>query len=106
MTVRELLDVIDFTKKNEISEELKIRWINDVEGRVQCEIHRLPPERVARVVSENDVLSVPDPYASLYMLFVVSMIEFSLGNYGDYARLAAEFEKSFVLYGKWYMRNM
>ena len=105
MTVRELLDIVDFTKKNEVSDELKIRWINDVEGRVQCEIHRISPDKVARVVSENDVLSVPDPYASLYMLFVVSMIEFSEGDYTNYARLTAEFEKSLVMYAKFVIRG-
>ena len=105
MTVREMLDIVDFTKKNEVSDELKIRWINDVDSRVQCEVHRIAPEKAKRVVSENDVLTVPDPYASLYMLFVVSMIEFSEGDYTNYARLTAEFEKSLVMYAKSVIRG-
>lgn len=105
MTVRELLEVLDATKKNEMPDELKLRWINDVEGRVQCEIWKKSPELFKRVLSDEDILSVPDPYCSMYLLFLVSMIEFAEGNYGDYARLSIEFEKNLELYAKWYIRN-
>ena len=105
MTVREMLDIIDSTKQNDVNEAIKVRWINDVEGRVQCEIYRVDPKHVKAVAAEDDCLSVPDAYSMLYMLFVVSMIEFTAGNYTDYTRLTTEFEKALELYAKWYIRN-
>lgn len=105
MIVRELLETVDAIKENEISDVLKYRWINDVEGRVLCEIHKLSPSAVKTVISEDDVLSVPEPYTVLYVLFLVSMIEFARGNYSNYSRLSVEFEKSLEIYAKWFIRN-
>ena len=105
MTVREMLDVIDATMPNEVDDALKVRWIKDVEGRVLCEIFKRSPDEVRKVLGEDDVLSVPEAYARIYVLFVVSMIEFSKRNYDGYAKLCAEFEKAFELYGRWYIRN-
>ena len=105
VTVRELLDIIDSTVKNEVDEAIKVRWINDVEGRVLCEICKRSPAEVKRVVSEDDELFVPEAYSMLYVLFVVSMIEFAGGEYGNYAKLSTEFEKAFELFGRWYIRN-
>ena len=105
MIVRELLEIIDATKQNEVPDNLKLQWINDVEGRVQCEIHKVKPEMVRVVASDEDELTLPQPYCSAYTLFIVSMIEFAEGNYSDYARLSLEFEKNLEIYAKWYIRN-
>ena len=106
MTVRELLDVIDSTVQNDVDDGMKIKWINDVEGRALCEIHKMPPEQTGTVISEDDELALPDAYSRAYLLFVASMIEFSKGNYGDYGKLTVEFEKALELYAKWYIRNL
>ena len=58
MKVRELLEALDATRPNELSDALKLRWINDVEGRVQCEIHKKMPQNVKFVVSEEDTLTL------------------------------------------------
>ena len=105
MTVREILDVIDTTVKNEADEALKVRWIKDVEGRVLCEVLKRSPDELGAVLSEDDVLSVPEAYAGMYVIFVASMIEFSKGNYDAYAKLCKEFERAFELYARWHIRN-
>ncbi len=101
-----MLDIIDSTKENDVDEGLKIRWLGDVEGRVMCEVHKVMPESVKPIVSLEDELSVPEAYSMLYVLFVASMIEFSKGDYGDFAKLSLEFEKAFELYARWYIRNL
>lgn len=105
LKVREMLDIIDATKENDAPEGLKIRWLNDVEGRVMCEVCRAMPESVKSIVSLEDELCVPEAYSMLYVLYVVSMIEFTKGDYSDFARLTLEFEKAFELYARWYIRN-
>ena len=106
VTVREALDRIDATFVNNIGDAMKISWIKDVEGRVLCEIFKKSPNELASVLSEDDVLSVPEAYCTVYMLYVASMIEFSKGNYDAYAKLCARFEKDFELYARWYIRNL
>ena len=106
MTVREILDIIDAMSPNDIDDAIKVRWIKDVEGRVLCEIFKRSPDELKSALGEEDVLSVPEAYARIYMLFVVSMIEFSKRNYDAYAKLCAEFEKAFELYARWYIRNL
>ena len=105
MTVREMLDVIDATVPNEADDALKVRWIKDVDGRVLCEICKRSPDELKDVLGEDDELCVPEAYSRVYLLFVVSMIEFSKRNYDGYAKLCTEFEKAFELYGRWYIRN-
>ena len=78
MIVRELLEVLDATKKNEMPDELKLRWINDVEGRVQCEIWKKSPELFKRVLSDEDILSVPDPYWMPTAMFTLCLTSATL----------------------------
>lgn len=105
MTAGELLKNLDSVKTNELCDDLKFRWINDVEGRVLCEIHKISPDRVKEIVSETDELTVPEPYSNLYILYLAAMIEFAGGNYSAYTELSAEFEKALLIYAKWFIRN-
>ncbi len=105
MTVENLLATVDAMKPNEICDDVKIRWIGDIEGRVLCEIYKQSPESVKLPESENDKLTVPDAYARVYVLYLAAMIEFTAGNYGEYTKLSAEAEAAFTLYAKHYIRN-
>ena len=105
MTVRELLESVDSARPNDICDDIKIRLINDVEGRILCEICKKQPSEVTSLLGEDDILSVPEPYSRVYMLYLVSMLELMAGNYSAYSSVSAEFDKAFVEYGKWYLRN-
>lgn len=106
MVARELLEIVDAMKENDVPDQLKFIWINEIEGRVHCEIFKKSPESFKSIVSEDDILTVPDPYVSLYMLYLVSMIEFVQGDYANFAKLTVEFEKSLSIFAKWYIRNL
>lgn len=105
MTVENLLATVDAMKPNEICDDVKIRWICDVEGRVLCEIYKQSPESVKLPESDQAELAVPDAYSRLYVLYLAAMIEFTAGNYGEYTRLSADAEAAFTLYAKHYIRN-
>ena len=105
MTVEKLFEIVDGTKKNEICDDVKLRWVADVEGRVLCEIHGKSPSEVTLPTNGDDVLAIPDPYSGIYMLYLVAMIEFVAGNYLAYSSLSAEFEKSLERYAKAVLRN-
>ena len=100
-----MLAIVDAMKPNELCEEVKIRWLCDLEGRVLCEIHKQPPESVKLPESEKSSLTVPDAYSRLYSLYLAAMIEFTAGNYEEYTRLNADAESAFMIYAKHYIRN-
>ena len=105
MTVENLLATVDAMNPNEICDDVKIRWICDVEGRVLCEIYKQSPESVKLPESDEAVLTVPDAYSRLYVLYLAAMIEFTAGNYDEYVKLSAQAETAFTLYAKHYIRN-
>ncbi len=105
MTVRELIDLADAIKENEIGEDVKLRWINDIEGRVFCEIYKRPHESFCPRVSDSEGLSVPEPYSSLYLPYLIAMIAFTKGEYESYKSAMLEYEAAFLLYAKYYIRS-
>ena len=105
MTAGEILAIVDSIKANKVSDSVKYGWLSDVEAMVCCEIHKALPDKVNRVISDGDALSVSAPYSNIYMLYLVSMIAFAQGDYEGYSRANAEFEKAFGAYAKFCIRN-
>jgi len=105
MTVDEIITLADAIKKNDIGEELKLRWINDVEGRVHCEIKRLPLGDFKELVSTEQELSVPEPYSKMYLSYILSMIAFVKGDYGLYSDVYMQYERDFTEYAKFCLRG-
>jgi hypothetical protein len=105
MTVKELLEITDSVKENKLCDDVKLRWINDVEGRISCEIHGMSPEAFIPHTSDDDVLLVPDAYSSLYLLYLVSMIAFSNGDFSLYSTSNIKFEEMLHRYAKHCIRS-
>lgn len=105
MKVRELLESLDAIKPNEIRDDIKLRWVGEVEGRAMCEICKADPTEIKRAVGEEDELSVLEPYSRVYLLYLIAMVELAAGDISAYSSVSAEYEKAFTEYGKWYMRN-
>lgn len=105
MTAGEILEIVDAIKENTMPDSVKLRFINEIEGRVLCEIHKKMPNEICDIVSENDELSVPSPYANIYSLYLISMIDFATGNFDGYVRSCAECESAFSEYARFCIRN-
>jgi hypothetical protein len=105
MIVRELLEMLDSVKPNKISDNVKMRWINCLEGRVHCEIFKEQPANKPYVVSENDELIVPDEFSDLYLRYLVHMVEIAYGDISIYKAAKAEFDEAFERYAKFVIRN-
>lgn len=105
ITVREILDEIDALKTNSFTVSQKISWIEDIEGRILCEIHNVSPENLPEIYREADTLTVLKPYSRLYSLYLASMIDFYSGEAGQYEKAKKEFDKAYLEYAKWYLRN-
>ena len=105
MRVDEILSIVDSLKKNEIGEELKLHWLNEVEGRVHCEINKLPPEEYVKISTTLEELSIPMPYARIYMTYLLAMMSFVSKEYDLYTDIYMRYESEFSEYAKYCLRE-
>ncbi len=105
MKINEIISIADALKTNELSEEVKLGRLNDVEGRVFCEIRKMSPSDFQGAVSLTDELSVPAPYSKMYVLYLLAMIAFSRSEYELYEKMLIDYENAFSEYARFYMRN-
>ena len=104
MRVDEIISIVDSLKENEISEDLKLYWLNEVESRVHCEIHKLPVDDFAKITTMDHELMIPMPYAKIYLNYLLAMIAFATKEYDLYTDIAMRYEREFSEYAKFYLR--
>ena len=105
MRVDEMLSIADSLKKNEISEELKIYWINEVEARVHCEINKLPIDEFEKISTTVENLSIPMPYEKIYLSYLLAMMAFVAKEYDLYTDIYMKYESEFSEYAKFCLRE-
>ena len=89
----------------EISDELKISWIGQLDGQIRCEVFGEKPENVTIPKWEEDELSVPDAYSALYFYHVLAMIALLRGNTQEYDKFCRERDCVMKQYAKCVIRN-
>ena len=87
MTIRELLDLVDDLKPNDVGRERKIGWLSDIDRRVQNELiakhetaivgimPKMPFSGYTAETDEETVLLVPEPYCELYRWYLEMQID-------------------------------
>ena len=105
MKVERIILTLDEMKENSVSEEVKIVWLNEVEGRVECEIRGKKPEEFVPLTSGEDTLSLPEPYSRAYLLYLCAMIAFAKGEYELYSKGIIDYETAFSEYARYYIRS-
>lgn len=105
MKVNEIISIINELKENDVNDEIKLFWMNEVECRIKADIFKKKHEEIKTIVSLSDDLSAPSPYSRLYVLYLCAMIEFGKGNYDSYYTIIVEFEKVFSEYAKYIIRS-
>lgn len=102
MTVQEVIDRVDGVKPNAYTNADKLAWLNEIEGKVQTEIHMTDIDAVVRLESVTDELMVPFPYDSLYDYYMQAMIDFYNGEYDRYANTYEMFNEKWGDYEFWH----
>ena len=105
MKVERLIATLDAIKANDQNDDTKLVWLNEVEGRVACEIQKKKAGEFTPLVSGNDDLTVTEPYSRIYVLYLVAMIAFAEGNYDLYNKTMYEYESAFSEYARYVIRN-
>lgn len=102
MTVQEVIDRVDRVKPNAFSDEDKILWLSEIEGKVQTEIFLKRIDDVVQIGSVDDELMVPFPYDSLYDMYLQAMIDFHNREYDQYANTADMYNQKWGDFEMWY----
>ena len=105
MKVEKIISIVDSIKKNDLSDDAKIVWLNEAEGRIAFEILKMKPDEFRPLASGEDELLAPEPYSKIYTLYIGAMIAFFKGDYNLYNRAVAEYENAFSEYARYVIRN-
>ena len=106
MTPNKVIEIVDGIKPNSYDEEMKLRWINELDGTVKRLVIQdkefIPYEYPEDMDRE---LLIPAPFDSLYSLYLQAMIDYQNKEYGNYNNFASMFETRFSDYKKAYIRE-
>ena len=115
MTINELITEVDDLKGNQFGDAQKIKWINEVEGRILEEILKKReldegmelPEFVEYDENTNmdTELLVPAPYTDLYKYYLFSMIDLNNEEYDRYQNTAVLFNNSYQQFANYWYRT-
>ncbi len=103
MTKNEVLTLTASMRPHLIGDDLKKRFLDELEGRVAVEICR---ESVPVAPRADDApLRVPAPFDRLYWIYLVSMMDFVSGDNASYAASHALFNEAYGAFARWHQRT-
>lgn len=105
MKIREVIAYVDAIKPNAFPDEVKVMWLNEVEGYVQTDVMLIDIDAIIRYETEKDIeteLLVPAPYTKIYYVYLTAMVDFANGEYNKYANTMEMYNEFISEYMKWY----
>lgn len=117
MTISEVLAYVDELRPNQFDENIKIKWLSDLDGRVFNTVimtheHDLVEDEEGYMVeptftkydetSENEELLIPEPYTDTYMHYIFAQMDYTNGEDARYVNSMAMFNASLTEYANWY----
>ena len=108
MTPNKAIESIDGIRPNAYSEEMKLGWINTLDGMVRKLVFQDEEKDITPYSYPEDMdreLIIPYPFDSLYGLYLESMIDYYNREYANYNNSAMLFEARFAEFKKAYIRE-
>ena len=111
MTINEAITQVDTLKPNQITDEIKVRWISVLEGKIIDEIiltHEMSEvvEFTGYSIDDMDTdLIVPDTYADVYIYYLEAMIDETNNESARYASSMQMFNNAWQDFANFYNRN-
>ncbi|MBR5342601.1 MAG: hypothetical protein IK149_01745 [Oscillospiraceae bacterium] len=110
MTIGEVIGRVDTLSPNQYSNEMKIRWLTNLDGRIYEEIiktHANPlRDSFETYAGSSAELIVPDPYAEdLYVFYLQAMIAAQNAEDSKYEQMRVLYNEALTAFQSWYNRN-
>lgn len=110
MTVKEVIRRTDEIRPdNAFSDEQKLNWVAELEGRLLTEVLLLGPERAEKekiVFSEEGMereLTIPWPHDTVYVLWLMARVDEANGEYDRYQNAMQVFNGAWDGFVRWYL---
>lgn len=113
MTTQEAINIVDNMKPNAYTYEDKIRWLNELDGRVHEEVIKKAEdydaesdtwEKYQDDDTESELL-ISDPYTNAYPEWIGLKIDYANGDINRYNNSVMTFSATYTDYQNWYRRN-
>lgn len=112
MTIFEALAQIDNFKPNNYTNEGKIKWLSELDGRVKAEIidtheggENVTFDGYDTDTSTSTELLVPAPYDTVYIKWLESKIDYTNAEYGKYNNSSVAFNDTYAAFDRHYNRH-
>ena len=113
MIISDLFGYVDAVKPNNFDNGVLIRWLNEIEGRIQTEIYLIDIHEIVQYEWNESwsgtrkaeelakELLVTAPYDNIYTTYLLAEIDNANGEYNRYANTKAQFDKVFGEYSRY-----
>lgn len=108
MTIKEAIQIADDMRPNALSDDIKLRWINELEGKVQTDVFLLAPAEIISYNLEDDAekeLLVAPPHDKIYYEYLAARIDYANGDYSDYNATIEMFNSFWREFVAWFANS-
>lgn len=95
-------------RPNALSDDIKLRWINELEGKVQTDVFLLASAEVISYTTDDiednadKELLVAPPHDKIYYEYLEARIDYANGDYDDYNNTMTVFESFWREFVAWF----
>jgi len=103
MRICDVIEHVDEIKPNAFSDQVKLNWLNALEGRLISDVlllSPLPPYTMER--DWNSYLLLDPPYDDLYVLWLEAQVDRANNEYNRYANTLAIFNGYYANFTRWF----
>jgi len=109
MTIAEAIAAADAVKPNAFEDSVKIRWLNELEGRIAITLMLMSPAEAAQLqyttADEEKELLIDPPFDDLYPLWLQAKIDFANGEYDKYANTMQVYNTHYSSFACWFLQE-
>ena len=106
MTISEAISLIDTLRPNLRSGAEKCAWLYELDSKTSLQVYRSTPPEPYNVLTDGaKKLLIDSPYDDLYVLYLITKLDFFDGEYARYTNDATVFNSEFSDFAKNWRRD-
>lgn len=105
-TAREVVEQVDLLCPNQYSQEQKLQWLGELEGRICLDVHLMRGKQLEQVWQNwPGTLLVGWPHSDMYRHWLLAKLHQADGELELYQNSMETFNTSYQNYVNWYIRT-
>ncbi len=105
-TAQEVVEQVDLLCPNQYSQEQKLQWLGELEGRICLDVHLMSEQQLEQIrQSWPGTLLVGWPHSDVYRHWLLAKLHQADGELELYQNRMESFNASYQNYVNWYIRT-